>query len=51
MELVTAYMLLLGFSLNGLIFIGMINRQRSLERRYLDAIKQLNVVALSRGNR
>lgn len=44
-------LLLFAFSLNGLIFIGMLHRQKILERRLAEAIKQFNVIALSRGSR
>lgn len=51
MELILIYMLLLGFALNGLIFIGMLHRQSLLERQLKLAIKQLNVIAISKGLR
>lgn len=49
MELIVVYMLLMTFALNGLVFVGMLNRQKILERRLAESIKQFNVVALSRG--
>jgi len=49
MELMVIYMLLMTFALNGLIFVGMLNRQKILERRLAESIRQFNVIAISRG--
>jgi len=48
MELV---FLLFLFSLNGLIFVGYVNHINRQEALLKEAIKQLNVISISRGNR
>lgn len=49
MELMFIFMMF-WTGLGGLIFLGMYNQNKQLERQYKDAIRQLNVVAISRGN-
>lgn len=51
MELIVIYLLFMGISINGLIFMGMLHRQAILERRLAESIRQFNVIALSRGNK
>lgn len=44
------YCVLFTVSLLGLVLVGMINRQQVLEWRLKEAIKQFNVVSITRGN-
>lgn len=45
------YLGLMVFSLNGLIFLGQYNQRKILEARLAEAIKQLNMIAISKGMR
>lgn len=49
MGAVILFTLLFFLGLNGLIFLGIYNNRRRQERLYLDTIRQLRIVSISRG--